>query len=148
MNGSRKLLLLIITLAVLADFLPATRQEFAWWWAESRDHSADYQRYLSDWKTGRHADEAKLRIQERQHAEYTRAQIRLAIAEASHTRAETDAAYQRDLRNRQESFFWKQAAAANSIERYNDYLRKFPQGKYSAEARLKIAALGQPGQSQ
>jgi hypothetical protein len=54
MTRSRKVLLVIIALAVLADFLPVTREEFSWWWAQSHNHSADYLRYLSDWPAGRH----------------------------------------------------------------------------------------------
>ena len=53
-------------------------------------------------------------------------------------------AYRRDLRARRENFFWQQATTANTIESYNDYLREFPQGKYAAQARVKIQSLVQP----
>ena len=53
MTRSRKVLLVMVALALLADFLPVTREELSWWWAESHDHASDYLRYLSDWPKGR-----------------------------------------------------------------------------------------------
>lgn len=144
MTRSRKLLLVIIALVVLADFLPATREEFSWWWAESHDHAADYLRYLSKWPAGRHIVAAHRFFEERQRAELTRAQIRQANLAASQTKTESDTAYRRDLRARRENFFWQQATTANTIEGYNDYLREFPQGKYASQARVKIQSLVQP----
>jgi hypothetical protein len=144
MTRSRKLLLVIIALAVLADFLPVTREEFSWWWAQSRDHSADYLHYLSVWPAGRHVAAARALFEERQRAELKRAEIRQAYLEASQAKSETDAAYRREQRRRRDSFFWKRATTANTIESYNDYLREFPQGGYSAQARKKIQALSHP----
>jgi hypothetical protein len=135
---------------VLADFLPATREEISWWWAEAHDHSYNYLRYLSDWPRGRHVAEARVLVEERTRAETRRAQIRQANAAAAQVKAETETASSHDLQSRRENFFWKQACTANTIESYNDYLREFPQGIYAAQARGKIKALspapGEPGQ--
>jgi hypothetical protein len=140
MTRSRKLLLVIIALAVLADFLPVTREEFSWWWAEMHDHSTNYQKYISVWPNGRHVAQARILIEERERSEATRAQIR----QATQTKFETDTAYRREQRARKDNFFWKQASTANTVESYNDYLREFPQGKYSAQARQNLQALGKP----
>jgi hypothetical protein len=144
MTRSRKLLLVIIALVLLADFLPVTHEEFSWLWAESRDHSANYLRYLSDWPKGRHATQARILVEERERAEIKRAQIRQAYAAASQAKSDTDAAYRREQRLRRDNFFWKQASTANSVESYNDYLREFPQGLCSTQARQRIQALTHP----
>jgi len=144
MNRSRKLLLVIVALVVLADFLPVTREEFSWWWAQSHDHSADYLHYLSDWPKGRHVAAARTLFEERQRAELKRTQIRQAYLAASQVKSSSDADSRREQRLRRDSFFWKQATTVNTIESYNDYLREFPQGGYSAQARQKIQALSPP----
>jgi hypothetical protein len=144
MNRSRKLLLAIVALVVLADFLPVTREEFSWWWAQSHDHSADYLHYLSDWPKGRHVVAARTFFEERQRAELKRTQIRQAYLAASQVKSNTDAANRREQRLRRDGFFWKQATTANTIESYNDYLREYPQGGYAAQARQKIQALREP----
>jgi hypothetical protein len=144
MTRSRKVLLLIIALAVLADFLPVTRDEFSWWWAQSRDHAADYLGYLSDWPKGRHVAEARVFCEQRQWAETKRAQIREAYAAVSHTNSDTDAAYRLQRRTQRENFLWQQATNVNTVAIYNDYLRQFPQGLHAAEGRQKIEALGRP----
>lgn len=144
MNRSRKLLLVIVALVVLADFLPVTRELFSWWWAQSHDHSADYLHYLSDWPKGRHMVAARILFEERQRTELTRAQIRQAFLAASQVKSDTDAAYRREQRLRRDSFFWKQATTSNTIESYNDYLRAFPQGGFSTQARKRIQELSQP----
>jgi hypothetical protein len=141
MTRSRKLLLVIIALALLADFLPVTREELAWWWAQSHDHSVSYSNYLSQWPHGRHMAEAKNLLEERLRAEIKRAEIRRAYAAASQAKSDTDAAYRHQQQLRKDSFFWKQASTANTIESYNDYLREFPQGGFSAQARKKIQDL-------
>jgi len=144
MTRSRKLLLVIILLALLADFLPVTREEFSWWWTESHNHSADYLNYLSDWPAGPHVAAARIRFQARLRTERRRAQIRQAYMAASQTKSETDAAYRREQRIRRDSFFWKKATTANTVESYNDYLREFPQGGYAAQAHKRILALSEP----
>jgi hypothetical protein len=144
MTRSRKFLLVLIALVVLADFLPVTREEFSWWWAESRDHAADYSRYLSAWRDGRHVAAARILLEQRQRAELKRAEIRQAYLTASQTKSATDAASRREQRIRRDNFFWKRAITANTLESYNDYLREFPQGSYSAEARKIIQTLSQP----
>jgi hypothetical protein len=144
MTRSRKLLLVIIALALLADFLPVTREEFSWWWTQSRNHSADYLHYLSDWPEGRHMAVARALFQDRLKAELKRAQIREAYMATSQAKSDTDAASRREQRKRRDSFFWKKASTANTIEGYNDYLREFPQGGYSAQARKRIQVLSPP----
>jgi hypothetical protein len=144
MTRSRKVLLVIILLVLLADFLPATREELSWWWAESHDHSANYLHYLSVWPAGRHLAAARILYEERQRTELVRTQIRQANDTTSQTKTEIDAAYRREQQTRRDRFFWKQASTANTIESYNNYLREFPQGSFSAQARKCIQALSQP----
>lgn len=147
MTGSRKVLLVIVALAVPAYFLPLTRDELDWWWAQSHGHSDNYLRYLSDWPDGRHVAEAKLFCEQRRWMEATRAEILQAATlatVASPASAESEAAYRRDQVTRRDSFLWKKTTIDHTIASYQNYLRQFPAGRHSDEARREIQALGQP----
>jgi hypothetical protein len=87
---------------------------------------------------------ARILVQVRLRAELRRAQIREAYLAASQVKSETDAARRREQRIRRDKFFWKRATTANTLESYHDYLREFPRGGYSAQARKRIQALSQP----
>ena len=130
MNRSRKLLLAIVALVVLADFLPVTREEFSWWWAQSGETGL---RESNSLLTGKRTGTSSKNTQ-----------IRQAYLAASQVKSNTDAANRREQRLRRDGFFWKQATTANTIESYNDYLREYPQGGYAAQARQKIQALREP----
>jgi hypothetical protein len=138
MTRSRKVLLIIAALAVPAYFLPITRDELAWWWAQSHGHSDSYLSYLSDWPQGRHAVEARLFCEERRRAETKMAQIRTATS----TNPNTEAANRLEQRTRRDDFFWKRATRDNTIASYHDYLSQYPSGRHAAAARQKIQALG------
>ena len=140
MNRSRKLLLAIVALVVLADFLPVTREEFSWWWAQSHNHSANYLQYQSDWPKGRHVVEAKLCGLERQRAEATMVGIR----QAPMTNFEVETAYRRELALRRDNFSWRRATNLDTLASYNNYLSQFPAGLHAGAARQKIQSLGQP----
>jgi len=149
MSRSRKILLVIIALAVLADFLPVTRDELAWWWASSQKHSDDYLNYLSDWPNGRHVAEARIASFQRLRAETKRAAIRQAytmVSMASATNAATVAARRLEKATKLDNFFWKKATDGNTVASYNNYLEQFPQGRHAAEARQKMAAPGLPAE--
>src|SRR5208282_5280108 len=101
MTRSRMVLLVIIALALLADFLPVTREELSWWLAKSHDHVSDYLAYLSDWPRGRHVAQARNLIPERQWAENKRALIRQAYQQAAAPNSEASAAYRKQQNQRQ-----------------------------------------------
>jgi hypothetical protein len=147
MTGSRKVLLVLAALAVTAYFLPVTRDELAWWWAQSHDHSDNYFRYLSDWPQGRHVVEARVCCHQRQWAESKRAEILQAATMAtmaSPPNSDTEAAYRRERATRRDNFFWKQATNLDTLASYHDYLNQFPAGRHAGAARQKIQSLGQP----
>jgi hypothetical protein len=147
MSRSRKILLVIIFLALLADFLPATREELSWWWAKAQNHSDNYLDYLSDRPHGRHAFEAKLAYDQRVWAETKRAQIREAYALAyatSSTNAAAASAHRHELAVKRDHFFWKQTTNANTVASYSNYLQQYPQGLHAAEAGQKMATPGLP----
>jgi hypothetical protein len=142
MTGSRKVLLVMVVLALLANFLPVTRDELSWWWAESHDHASDYLRYLSDWPKGRHAAEARTMHVQRQWAENKRTLIRQAYQQAASTNSEAAAAYGKEERERQKEFlFWKGASVSNTVDSYKAYVRHYPNGQYSVQARQLIETL-------
>lgn len=142
MTGSRKVLLAVVALALLADFLPVTRDELSWRRAESHDHAGDYLRYLSERPRGRHVAEAQTLYVQRQWAENKRALIRQAYQEAAATNSEAAAAYRKEQRGRQKEFlFWKGASVSNTVDSYKAYLRHYPNGQYAAQARQLIKSL-------
>jgi hypothetical protein len=140
MTGSRKVLLVLVALVLLADLLPVTHDQISWWWAQSRGHADDYLEYLSGWPEGRHVSEAKMAYDDCQREEIKKAEIR----DASRSDPRKDAEYRRKQAKRQEGFFWKHAIATGTVESYKAYLQKFPQGDHAAEARQKMDALGNP----
>jgi hypothetical protein len=147
MTGSRKVLLVIVALALLADFLPVTRDELSWWWAESHDHSSDYLRYLSDRPHGRHAVQAAVLNVLRQQAETKRTLIRQAYQQAAATNSEAEAAYRKEQRQWQEAFFWKRATVSNTVDSYKAYLQQYPSGQHAAQARRLVETLGRGASS-
>jgi hypothetical protein len=150
MTRSRKVLLVMVALALLADFLPVTREELSWWWAESHDHASDYLRYLSDWPKGRHVAQARNLTTERQWAENKRALIRQAYQQAAAPNFRATAASREGQSQREEFFSWKKASVSNTVDGYKDYIRQYPNGHYAAQARHLIETLsggGSPAES-
>jgi hypothetical protein len=147
MTRSKKVLLVIVALAVAADFLPFTREEFSWWWAQSHDRAADYARFLSDWPKGWHAADARVLFVSRNWEETKMAQIREASQPASRASLAAEAAYSRERESRREMFAWREATVSNTIDGYNQYLRQYPNGRFAAQVRRKLASLSQPAVS-
>jgi hypothetical protein len=134
-------LLFIIVIAGAIAFLPATRDELSWWWADSHDHAADFVTYLMAWPNGRHAADARLKYKQRRWVETEQALIHQAYQEASHSSPEADAEYRKEKRLRQDAFFWKAAAKSDTLESYGDYLEQFPKGQFVRQARARIDEL-------
>ena len=145
MSRSRKVLLVLIALVVLADFLPVTREQFSWWWTRAQNQSDDYLNYLGAWPEGRHVAKARLAYDQRRWAETKRAQIQQAYmmaAMASHPDAAAAAAKTRERALRQDNFLWKETTTEGTLNSYQDYLQLFPYGTHAAEAQRKIASFG------
>jgi hypothetical protein len=133
----------LVASAAVVLLVPATRDGLDWYWAETQDQAPDYLRYLSEWPKGRHANEAKMRYEQRQWASTKRALILQAYQQTSRTNTspDADAAYRRERRLRRENLFWRQATNANTLTSYQDYLQRYPRGQFVAKARLQIEAL-------
>ena len=56
--------------------------------------------------------------------------------------ADPDAIKEKKARN--ERFFWKQVTVENTAASYQNYLERFPEGEFVAEARRKIDELAHP----
>ena len=142
MTRIRAVVLLFIALIVaVAAPVPATRDELSWWWADMHDHSADFMNYLDAWPKGRHAAEARLKYNQRHWVETEKAMIHQAYQDTAHANPEADNEYRRQQHMRREAFFWKQATNANTLESYQGYLRQFPRGQFTRQARAQIDAL-------
>jgi hypothetical protein len=134
-------LLFLIVIAATVALLPVVRDELSWWWAESRDHAADFVTYVEVWPNGRHVNEARLKYKQRQWVETEKAMIHQAYQEASHASPDADAEYRKQKRLRRESFFWKAATNTDTLQSYQDYVTQFPQGQFARQARARIATL-------
>jgi hypothetical protein len=143
MTRARFIVLVCLAAIVAAAWLiPATRDELAWYWAESQDQAGDYMRYLSDWPKGHHVNEAKTRYEQRQWAATKRALILQAYQQSLRTNSpDTDPAYRNERRLRREVLFWRQATNANTITSYEDYLRQYPKGQFVVKAHAQIEVL-------
>jgi hypothetical protein len=134
-------LLFFIVIAAAIALLPVTRDELSWWWAESHDRSTDFTNYLEVWPNGRHVAEARLKYTQRHWVETEKAMIHQAYQEASHSTPEADAEYRKEKRLRRDSFFWKAATNANTLQSYKDYLQQFPKGQFARQAHARLDAL-------
>jgi hypothetical protein len=141
MTRIRAALLLFVIVVAAATILPVTREEFSWLWADSHDSAADFMKYLEDWPQGRHAAEAHQKYDQRRWMDTKKSLISQAYQQAAHSSPEADAEYRKEKRLRRDSFFWKQAVAANTAEAYRDYLQQFPKGQHERQASNQIAAL-------
>jgi hypothetical protein len=119
--------------------LPATRDELAWLWAESRDQAADYLQYYTDRPKGLHAAEARLCYKERTWIDTKKAMINEAIKQ--HSAAKSDPEARKERRARLEHFFWKQVTNENTVVSYKDYLMRYPNGEFAAQAQRQIDEL-------
>jgi hypothetical protein len=136
-------LLFIVVIGTAAALAPAVRDELSWLWADSHGHASDFITYLDAWPKGRHAAEARLKRDQRHWVETKQAMIREAYQEAAHASPEADAKYRKEKREREDAFFWKAASSIDTAESYRDYLRKFPDGKYTNQAFARITSLNQ-----
>jgi hypothetical protein len=141
MTRIRTVLLLFVIVVAAATLLPITREEFSWLWADSHDQAADFMRYIEDWPKGRHVAQARLKYDQRRWMETKKAMINQAYQQAAHSTPDADAEYRKEKRLRRDSFFWKQAVAANTVNAYRDYLQQFPKGQHERQASNQIAAL-------
>jgi hypothetical protein len=133
----------LVTVAGVELLVPAARDEVAWYWAEFQDQAPNYMDYLADWPKGRHANEARIRSEQRQWAATKRALIREAYQQTLHTNASSDAdlAYGRERGLRREVLFWRQATNANTVASYKDYVQQYPRGQFVTNARSQIERL-------
>jgi hypothetical protein len=136
------ILLGIIVVLALLFALPATRDELDWRWTQSRDQEADYMQYLTDWPKGRHIAEARLRYEQRTWIDAKKAMINEAIKQNKMEKSDPEA--QQERRQRLERFFWKQVTNENTVVSYQDYLLRYPNGDFAAEARRQIESGSKP----
>ncbi|HEX3716757.1 MAG TPA: hypothetical protein VH595_02215 [Verrucomicrobiae bacterium] len=134
-------LLLILVVAAVVAIVPTTRDEVAWWRAESQAHAADYAKYMERWPDGRHIAEARMKYGARQWVETKIAMINQAYHQAAHSNRAVDAEYTKEKLLREDSFFWKRATNVNTTNSYNDYVRHFPNGQFIRQARTRLDAL-------
>jgi hypothetical protein len=118
--------------------LPATRDELDWYWARSRDQAIDYLQYSTDWPKGRHVAEAKLCYEQRTWKDTKTAMINEALKKHA---ADKEAKDPKEKRKKMEHFFWKEVTNEDTIVSYKDYLLRYPNGEFAAQARNKIDAL-------
>ena len=140
-SGKRKLLtgigvLLVAVLALLA--LPATRDELHWLRVSDDESVADEQAYLGAWPEGRHAGEARLRIERQAWSEA----VGLDSIEGfqSFLAAFRQGGHVTEAQARIEALKWEAAVTANDITQFRGFLREHPASPHAPEARERIEA--------
>ena len=127
-----------VFLALLLAF-PATRDELDWLWTASRGQASDYLEYCSKWPKGLHALQAKVAYEARAWNEVKRAMINEALKK--NAAAKPDPAVRAEHRARLERFIWRAATNENAIVSYQNYLARYPSGRFAADARRRIDGL-------
>lgn len=127
----------------IAFALPATRDEVAWVWAVLQDDPGGYELYYTERPNGIHAPEARLRYRELAWDKTKRAMIADAIKK--HSGAEADPEAKKERKARMETLWWRQVTNANTVFGYNDYVRRYPNGRYVEQALKRIAILNGQG---
>ena len=150
MSCSRKIVLLLLALILVAVLLPATRERIDWTWANAERHSDSYLNYLGRWPNGSHVEMAKVDLAKTRSHDETKAemvQVEKLYAMSSRTNSKTRAEGKVDRALKQDDFFWRRAIGANTVSDYNLYLERFPNGKHAVEARQRVVTPGlRPGQ--
>ena len=133
----------LLFIILIAALLPAAREEVSWLWADSHDSAAEFNSYLEDWPSGRHAADARLKYYQRTWIEREKSKIHQAYQEASRSGPESDAEYRKQQQTRRDAFSWKAATNGDTLQSYQNYLQQFPNGQFARQARARINALNQ-----
>ena len=144
---SKKKAAVVCCLLVVAGvaFVPATRDELDWYWAESENEAPDYMRYLTDWPNGRHEAEARERYEQRTWKDKNRALIAEAVKKNNAPKADANAGHLRH--EKLEKFFWGQVTTENTVASYQGYLQRYPNGIFAAQARQRLDDLARQSSS-
>jgi hypothetical protein len=126
---------LLALLALFGAVLPPVRDEAVWRWSAFGDEATHYERYLTSWPDGRHAEAARHRLEER----------RWSAAETE----DSPAALQRYLSDypagasaqraaeRIEELHWAEAERTATIASYEAHAIAYPEGRFFGQARAR-----------
>jgi hypothetical protein len=123
-----------VVIGVLA--LPATRDELAWLRVSEDESTADEQAYLEAWPAGRHAAEARARLD--RHAWSAAVGLDSVKSYQSYLEAFPGGEQAAEAQARVEALKWDAALAARDIRPLKTFLREHPASPHAGEARLHI----------
>lgn len=127
----------VVATALLA--LPATRDELRWFRVSHDESVADEQAYLDAWPNGRHAGEARARIQ--RHAWSVAFGLDSIEGFQAYLDAVPEGEHVAEAREKIEALKWEAAVAANGLEHFEGFLRDYPDSQHATRARAQIEAL-------
>ena len=133
------LIALVVVAGVVVFSVPALRDEAEWRVTAFRDTEDAYAGYLRERPTGRHADEAASRHDDKVF-ERTTAGDTIRVYEA-YLKVYPRGRHARDARERIDALHWETARAKNTVESYQAYLATSPEGAYIAEAQTRFRDL-------
>jgi hypothetical protein len=129
--------MLVAASAVLA--LPATRDELGWLRVSEDESVADEQAYLDAWPEGRHAGEARVRIQ--RHAWSMAFRLDSVVGFQEYLAAFPEGGHVAEAQARIEALKWEAAVTTKDVKPLEDFLRDHPDSEHADEARAQIDAL-------
>jgi hypothetical protein len=129
--------MLVAASAVLA--LPATRDELGWLRVSEDESVADEQAYLDAWPEGRHAGEARVRIQ--RHAWSMAFRLDSVVGFQEYLAAFPEGGHVAEAQARIEALKWEAAVTTKDVKPLEDFLRDHPDSEHAGEARAQIDAL-------
>ena len=111
----------------------APSDEELWRIATKSDKSSAYQIYLDEYPKGRHASDAKLRLESKQPKIVMNSEPDAAAAGAAAAPKTTPPSAEEEL--------WNTATGINEAPAYESYLLKYPKGRYAPLAKDKLASI-------
>ena len=133
------LLACLAVAAVLAVVLPDVRDDMAWGWAVVADNVAAYERYLAVWPDGRHASEARRRLDGFAWDDARRTGT--VVSYQAYLERSPQGRHASEARQRLDDFAWDDARRTATVVSHQAYLDRFPEGRHASEATEVIHSL-------
>ncbi len=125
-----------VLVLTVCGVMPTSREDLHWRLAASR---ADYERYVQAWPNGRHAAEARTRIEDLLWRETIKADT-LARYE-NYLKRYPQGGFAGEAYTRADTLAWRRADTAETIPSLEAYVKAYPQGRFVAQATTRLAAL-------
>jgi len=130
---------LLVGIVLALGFSPPVRDEISWHLSQHGSRPMDYAQYLQRWPSGRHAAEARQRLQESSWREVVG--IGTSQALTNFLQRYPGSSHTAQANQMLEALMWKEALAKRTSAPYAAYLAHFPRGTHVDEAKARLDEL-------